>query len=312
MGLLNWLRNRSHERASSTDAQDRKSRAAAAGPVRNEGPGKQASEAARFVYHITEGFDECAQCHRKVGPGQVRCLYCGPSSIVTTGAHATMRETAKSLVDDAGELWAKGSRTEAITKMREAICVNPWNSVAHGNVGNFYAQLGRTEDDQFYTFEYLDRALLLGHPTPEPVRDLLNRISSGNPAASAVFGLVGCFVFDEYALAEAALAAFPTHVLELKEVPFVIRPLREPSPLDKISGMAALRQSVEEGHPHGVGLEVVASVKSSAIWYVLLHMRTASPSLEIVTSDIESRRLNVLRDVLLARPAVGYVEIRKT
>ncbi len=273
--------------------------------------GKDKCKEGSFIYQILEGFDECAQCHRKIGPGIGCCPHCGSDSILSTEPHLTMRKTGKNLVDTASQLWRKGDRSKAIVKMREAICVNPWNAVAHGNVGFFYTQLGKKEDDQFYTVEYLDRALLLGHPTPEPVRELLNQLNSRNPVASALFNLTGFFVFEQETLAQTACAAFPTRICNVDKIPFVYRPLRDPSPLDPINAMSAIRESIRKLHPNAVTLEVCTSMSSSGIWYTLLHMRAGGSSFEVITSDIESKRFNTLRDVLLSERGGGYIEVSK-
>lgn len=273
------------------------------------GKGKHEPQQTSFVYQIAGGFDECAECHRKVGPGQIYCPHCSSGSILSTEAHLAMRKKGKALVDAASELWRKGDRSQAIQKMRETTCVNPWNAVAHGNVGFFYAQMGKNEDEQFSTFEYLDRALVLGHPTPEPVRETLDSISSRHPLGSARFKLSGFFVFKQQDFARAALEAFPARICNVGKPSFVYRPLRESSPFDRVEAMSTIRMSLAREHSNAGTLEVDHAMTTSEIWYTLLHMRTAASLFEVITSDINSKRFNTFRDVLLSRRGVGYVQV---
>jgi tetratricopeptide (TPR) repeat protein len=154
----------------------------------------------------------CQQCNRKVPAGVHPCPHCHGRSLAVTDTVLQIMNAARRLVDKSVLLYQAGDMEGSKRMLHEALRFNPYNPMAHNNMGGMLIHEGQYEVGT----EYLERAVLLD-PSLDTASEFLRlglRALEEELPYLRCYGLEGWFAFDSEHMVSEAFEALP---LELRQ-----------------------------------------------------------------------------------------------
>jgi Tfp pilus assembly protein PilF len=123
---------------------------------------------------------KCMQCGAETELLRFRCPSCASEQFTLTSASPELWEIARGRqqlsqqnVDEGGRLFQQGMVEQAQQKFHQAIEANPFNAIAHGNIGVIFLRRGEPKE----ATEWFERALEIDPAVPGG-REMLEKARS--------------------------------------------------------------------------------------------------------------------------------------
>ena len=218
----------------------------------------------------------CQNCERKNPAGVHVCWHCGGRKLAMYYEVRLMMEAARRLNDRASLYFKSKKVSDAAGVVWDALRFNPYNAMAHNNMGGMLILNGRIEE----CIEYMERTLILD-PTIETADHYLTRALGSrceNKEWLRCYGFQALFAFGDEKTSSEALDILPDQIRErLSESP-VFQAKHGNSISSRVSSRLLARKwsSVSKSWNDLFVVEIAADPLTKAeIWATVLGLRSA-------------------------------------